>query len=407
MKTLITFLGRVPKQSQGEYRRARYQFPDGIRETAYIGLELTRYLRPDHLIVLGTDGSQWELLVLQGQGEDRLEWALAIEQAIGERRLTQDMLDRAAPCIEAALGCRVSLRLIPYGREQAEQASILQLIARMVAEGEVHFDVTHAFRHLSMIAFTAAFLLQELGRLRVGGLWYGALEMDPGGQGAAPVVKLDGLLNAQAWVAALARYDAAGDYGVFADLLKKDGFAAPLADSLREAAFLERTTDVHGAAAVLRRVFNELKRPLRGASEIFRDSLMAKLRWARSGDLADHQKQLAWSYLEREDYLRAAIFAVEACISRACWHEGRKPTDKNARARFAGDEGLDSLKCRLPGAGLSSFLELKRLRNCLAHGFTRSDEPLRAETDSPDRMRRWMQQRMAGILGSAGDRWPW
>lgn len=407
MKTLVTFLGRVPKQSQGEYRRARYQFPDGVRETAYIGLELTRFLQPDHLVVLGTDGSQWELLVLQGQGEGRLELALAIEQAIEQRRLTQDMLDRAAPCIEAALGCRVSLRLIPYGREAAEQSAILQLIDRMVAEGEVHFDVTHAFRHLSMIAFTAAFLLQELGRIRVGGLWYGALEMDPKGEGGAPVVQLDGLLHAQAWAAALARYDATGDYGVFADLLKKDGFVAPLADSLREAAFRERTTDVHGAAAVLRKVSGELKKPLRGASEIFRSSLVTKLRWARSGDLADHQRELAWSYLEREDYLRAAIFAVEACISRACWHQNRKPTDKNARARFAGDEGLDWLKCRMSGDGHSSFLELRRLRNCLAHGFTRNDEPLRLETDSPDKMRRWMRQRMANVLGEAGSRWPW
>lgn len=407
MKTLVTFLGRVPKQNQGEYRRARYQFPDGIRETAYIGLELTRFLRPDHLIILGTDGSQWELLVLQGQGEDCLELAAEIEKAIDGGRLSQQMLDRAAPFIEAALGCKVSLRLIPYGREAAEQAGILQLIAGMVSEGEVHFDVTHAFRHLSMIAFTAAFMLEELGRIRVGGLWYGALEMNREGQGAAPVVQLDGLLNAQAWAAALARYDATGDYGVFADLLRKDGFAAPLADSLREAAFCERTTDVHGAAAVLRKVSNELKKPLRGASEIFRATLTEKLRWAKADELADHQKQLAWSYLEREDYLRAAIFAVEACISRACRHGKLRPTDRTARARFTGDEGLESLKTLIADAGVSSFSELKRLRNCLAHGFTRSDEQLRKETNSPGKMRRWMQKRMADVLGGSGERWPW
>lgn len=407
MKTLVTFLGRVPKQNQGEYRRARYQFPDGIRETAYIGLELTRFLRPDHLIILGTDGSQWELLVLQGQGEDCLELAEEIEKAIDGGRLTQQMLDRAAPFIEAALGCQVSLRLIPYGREAAEQAGILQLIASMVAEGEVHFDVTHAFRHLSMIAFTAAFMLEELGRIRVGGLWYGALEMNREGQDPAPVVQLDGLLNAQAWAAALARYDATGDYGVFAELLRKDGFAAPLADSLREAAFRERTTDVHGAASLLRKVSNELKKPLRGASEIFRASLREKLRWAKAAELADHQRQLAWSYLEREDYLRAAIFAVEACISRACSQEKLEPTDRNARSKFAGDEGLGSLKARMSGSSSAAFGELKRLRNCLAHGFTESDEKLRRETDSARKLKNWMQQRMRDVLGGSGPNWPW
>lgn len=405
MKTLVTFLGRVRKQSGGDYERALYRFPDGIRETAYMGLELARYLRPDRLVVLGTDRSQWEFLVLQGQGEGSLEAAERIDRAIQERRLSQELLDMAALSVRDGLGCSVSLRLIPYGRDAAEQREIFQLIADTVGSGEVHFDVTHAYRHLSMIAFSSAFMLAQLGRVRVGGLWYGALDMKDE-QGVAPVVQLDGLLDAQAWAAALARYDATGDYGVFAGLLRKDGFPSQTSESLREAAFRERTTDVNGAAAVLRKVLSELKKPLTGASEVFRSTLTERLGWAKSGHLADHQKRLAWSYLQREDYLRAAIFALEACLSRACWHERLNPADRNARARFGNDEGMEWLRTRMAGAE-ASFRDLKRLRNCLAHGFTERDKDLRRNTDSPGKLSAWLRQRMADVLGEGGQPWPW
>jgi hypothetical protein len=74
MKTLITFLGRVRKQDGGDYEKARYRFPDGVHETAYLGLELARYLRPDRVVILGTAGSQWEFLLLQAGTEEAWPW---------------------------------------------------------------------------------------------------------------------------------------------------------------------------------------------------------------------------------------------------------------------------------------------------------------------------------------------
>ena len=59
--TLVTFLGRTPKNAGG-YRTTRYRFPDGSESesSAFLGWTLAKRLRPNRLIVLGTPGSMWD-----------------------------------------------------------------------------------------------------------------------------------------------------------------------------------------------------------------------------------------------------------------------------------------------------------------------------------------------------------
>ncbi|MCS7042623.1 MAG: TIGR02221 family CRISPR-associated protein [Bryobacteraceae bacterium] len=407
MRTLVTFLGRVRKKAGGEYERAKYRFPDGIRETEYIGLELARYLRPDRLLILGTSGSQWESLLSHEGTEETLQMAVRLEEAIQDGSIGQPILDEAAPLISGRLGCEVTLRLIPFGRDEGEQLEILRIIERAVRDGEVHFDVTHAFRHLSMIAFTSAFLLSRIRRIRVCGLWYGALDMREA-DGVAPLVELKGLLKVESWAEALVRYDATGDYGVFASLLEEDQFDRNAVTALREAAFLERISDVRGASDSLRSVLAPLGQPLSGAGELFREPLRRRLEWASHRKLDDQQKHLAWAYCERDDYLRAAIFSVEACYSHACLIEGVDPARRSSRNGLR-EEDLNSRRMSrlMSESCLRSYQELRRLRNCLAHGFTKEDEHLREQVDSKKEMRAWLRQRLQEVLGGANGRWPW
>ena len=126
------------------------------------------------------------------------------------------------------------------------------VIADAVPNGEVSFDLTHGFRHLGMVGFMSAFMLEQVRSLRVRGLWYGAHDMKDPTSGVTPVLRLDGLTRVRRWLGALDKYDASGDYGVFSSLLIEDGVAEDKAACLERAAFYERTLNLADAARQIR-----------------------------------------------------------------------------------------------------------------------------------------------------------
>lgn len=62
--TLISFLGRNTAKPGAGYKLARYRFPDGWEyETPFFGLALAETLRPERVVILGTAGSMWDVLI--------------------------------------------------------------------------------------------------------------------------------------------------------------------------------------------------------------------------------------------------------------------------------------------------------------------------------------------------------
>ena len=224
--TLVTFLGRGREGQQIRYKTATYRFPDGqSQETAFFGLTLARHLAVDNVVILGTSGSMWSVLIeglacTDESEDDRLE----LLDAEAQKTVTQALLDRLVPLLSQAVGRSVLPCLIPSGDNPEDQYDILSAIADAVPNGEVSFDLTHGFRHLGMIGFLSAFMLERVRNLNVRDLWYGALEMQDD-DGITPVLKLEGLTRVRRWVDALDRFDATGDYGIFAPLLLEDGSA--------------------------------------------------------------------------------------------------------------------------------------------------------------------------------------
>ncbi|WP_201549360.1 hypothetical protein [Psychrobacter sp. Pi2-1] len=74
MTTLISFLGGG-KQG-GSYRTTDYKFSDGTlyKEESYFGLVLTKAVKPDKLILLGTSGSMWDVFFEAGFENYQNEW---------------------------------------------------------------------------------------------------------------------------------------------------------------------------------------------------------------------------------------------------------------------------------------------------------------------------------------------
>lgn len=364
--TLITFLGKGRDNPDSGYRRAVYRFEDGSQiETPYFGLALTQHIRPDRLIVLGTASSMWDIFVEQHARErDGDETLLELMDRVAAGTVDEDMLARVAPMLSKAIGLEVQPHLIGMARSLEEQGNTLEVIAKHTGDGRVSIDVTHGFRHLGMLGFLSGILLERIkGRnVRIDGLWYGALDMIE--NGVAPVLRLDGLQDIQRWIDALNRFEASGNYGVFAPLLEKDGLPPGPAGCLAEAAFCESVMNIGLARTRLRTALNALQQPLPGASRLFQERLVKLLAWANNERLSDCQAALARRALSRDDFQGAALLGLEGLITRCCEQDGENPLEYNAR-----EAARSRLREQMQEEGQGqAYRDLNALRNAMAHG---------------------------------------
>ena len=368
MKTFVTFLGRGRENAKTGYREATYRFPDeSTKTTAFFGLALAEYIKPDRIVILGTKSSQWGVLVenLAAEGEEE-ETRLEILEAETSGEIEQKHLDKITALICRAVGSEVVPQLIPFGVDESEQYKILDVIANNVPEGGVNFDLTHGFRHFGMIGFLSAFMLARVRglevknqRLEVKDLWYGALEMTE--DGITPVLRLDGLDRVRQWLDALNRFDATGDYRVFGALLVKDGVEENKAKHLENAAFHERTLNLSAAADEIHKFRPVLDANLTGASGLFQQRLADRLMWVNLDTLSKQQAELAQQYLERRDYVRAVLFGWETLITIMCESKALDPRHRGNRESQNVLSGVDPEKRK-------SCEALNQIRNALAHG---------------------------------------
>ena len=398
MSTLVTFLGKSRVDPDTGYQRTTYRFPDGRTETtAFFGLALSGYLAVDVIVILGTRGSQWGVLVesLATEGDEE-ELRLTLLDAESRAGVEQELLDRIKPLISRAVGCEVVPRLIPFGGNADEQYDILAEIAKAVPKGAVSIDLTHGFRHLGMIGFLSAVVLEHVRNLTVRNLWYGAFDMKR--DGFVPVLRLDGLVRVRRWVEALDRFDATGDYAVFAPLLIHDGVPEDKANCLKAAAFFERTHNVSEAARQIRTFCPVLAAVLPGASGLFQGRLAERLRWADEHEPWRQQRKLAYLYLSRRDFLRSAVLAREAWVTRLCSdpavrsvaYSDRKAAVKQFEAELKAEAHPECLR--------TAYWNVTHLRNALAHA-TQPARPYQSMLKNPDRLYRALESACKRLLG--------
>lgn len=385
---LISFLGKSRINQDGLYREATYQLPNGQQETSrLVGLTLANHLRPDKLVIMGTPGSMWDMLLTEeelGLNPDD-EAVCRVIEATGEACVTDEQLAPFEQLLAEKLGMEASLVVIPFGKDAAEQQAIVEAMSRAV-EGcdHVHIDVTHGLRHLPMVAFAAAQLMQQLHGKTIEGLHYGALELS--NDGVAPVLALDGLMLIDRWVKALHTFDKDGDYGVFVPLL--ESLAEPAAvEQLRKAAFLERTNNVRQARGQLRGFLNHIedKTFVQPIEKLFMPALKERVAWALRGRLGERQVQLARHYLDNNDYIRAILLAWEALITHETASHGGNSESysdrEQANNRLKEDRSLKE-KYRVP----------RNLRNAIAHGHASDIREVQQLVDSEERLRAYLQE---------------
>ncbi len=368
---LVTFLGRSPRGENG-YRKTRYDFGDGTpeKETAFFGWVLHERLRPSHLVVLGTAGSMWDHL-FEGDlelGHIGEQERVALMESVERMDVTQVQLDRMAPMLEKVLGIPTRLRIIPYCRTEAEQVELLRILADEVKSGDrVHLDVSHGFRHLPMLALLAALYIRQLKDADIRGIWYGSFDPDTG---KAPVYELSGLLRIADWLQALASFDKDGDYRSFVPLLRQAGLDAFACERLDAAAYFENILNVGEATGRLREARGRLcesNATISPDASLLLPAICERLEWVAEPKQFEKQIELARHALERRDYLRATLYAFEACITRLCQLKGVDINDFDGREHIR-----KSYREWIRENGSTDEREryrlLQDLRNQVAHG---------------------------------------
>jgi len=393
--TLISFLGKAAQS----YRKAVYDFGGGQRqETAFFGLGLTRQIKPDRLVLLGTTGSMWDVLLISLNLDGHLEDALLnLSESAQENRTTAAELDALAPAVGERLGLPVALRLIPYGRDAGEQVEILRRMALDIGEGDaVTLDVTHGLRHLPMLAQMSALYLRRVKSVEVRGLYYGALDMTR--DGLTPVMNLQGLLDIADWTGAVQSFDKDGDYGVFAPLIREQSRTA--AGLLQESAFYERTTRPGQARSKLRELDALFDRqPLTGIGSLFAPTLRARLSWHREDRLYLRQQALARLYLEHGDFLRAALLGFEAFITRLMQQQGMTNPDNWMQRETVKKEYEARNKAIHPRPDeYERYCLLRDLRNHLAHGNMSPQAEIQKALASAEQLRDFLDDLIERLL---------
>jgi CRISPR-associated Csx2 family protein len=391
---LITVLGGVGSGA-GIYRRAVYDFGDGRAEASWFPAALLSHAATMHgkhqikrVVVLGTPGSMWDVLVRQFGGEDT-DLELELWDAAKHNRTTDELLGRLARHIRQQSGLAIDLRLIPYVLNLSEAFALVETVARNVLPGEAAIiDVTHGLRHLAFGLMLGGFVLEDASRGHIAGLTYGARELER--DGAAPVLRLEGLTEIIRWIRGLTSLRGAGDLRPIARLLDDGG--GHLTHGAASQTFGARTLDLHAAVDNARACLAIIRRRKDPIARLFRKALETEIAWSE-GKLALSRQQaaLAERALAAGDYLGAALMGFEALLSSMMEHDPRltgsdlesSAARQPAQQRYSDNRGRMEPRGRIDARG-RAYMRIKAIRNVLAHAsFERDTTRSAADLKTP------------------------
>ena len=357
-KVLITLLGRSEKKD-GFYRQTVYRFPDGSLSApvAFFGWELLHRTHPDKVIVLGTGGSNWDGFVDSVAGQDQERFCALIDAAASQQ-VTQDQLQFFAPLLSQELGAEIELQILSASESQADQLALLTSIAPLIKDGdELILDLTHAFRHLSILLLMAVVYLRSIrSSITVQAVYSSFFDEEKKGV----VFDLASLLKLFDWQGALNAFNKDGDPGVFADLLAGDGLEKGALQNLQKASYFSRVHRHEAAWSAERGVANTLEREnLSGVSALFAPYLIDKLGSRKESDRALRLARLARKQWELGSYDRAALLGLSAAAARMA-----QPDEKIEDVHY---EIMNGTSKRGTAAMRSAYVLLNGIRNSIAH----------------------------------------
>ena len=130
------------------------------------------------------------------------------------------------------------------------------------------------------------------------------------------------VVRVRRWVEALDRFDATGDYAVFAPLLMEDGVAADKANCCKPPLTTSGSSTYRMPDGRFAPSCRFLMTAFPGPSACFNVSWPPGCSGLKHQERWQWRRALAFQYLDRRDFVRAAMLAWEAWVSRLCSEQG-------------------------------------------------------------------------------------
>ncbi len=241
-KILITFLGtgRLNKEGNNtrEYAEVTYDFNGKKFKSSFVSLILTRELKADKIIIIGTLKSMWEELYLRILGEKNINEDFYLELAELHKKfedINDDVyriISRLENEIAQKAGFDIKILLLKNGANQDEidfnidtTIDFLQKELLVDTKQNIYVDITHGFRSMAFIINQVVFYFSQVfdRQIKFKKIYYGMMEVIKD-LGYAPIVSLSRLIDLNQWAQASYAFKNYGNAYLLSDLLtnKKD-----------------------------------------------------------------------------------------------------------------------------------------------------------------------------------------
>jgi CRISPR-associated Csx2 family protein len=362
------------------YRGTTYKidgkdYPNG----RFVASVLYQHFNLDGIILIGTVKSMWEEVYryyseingIEKNDDYWLNLACKIDELKYDSPL--DSLDLSP--IEQVLGRRSRCILIKYGLDENELWQNLDNFFKIVdflkKGDEIYLDITHSFRSISLFIFLTTTFLKDLvdeKEIKIGGVYYGMLDITNEIGGYTPIVDLKSLFDMTSWIKGAYSLKSYGDGYLIAELLKNQGETTIANDieQLSKAIDINNVNEIKQKSSNLKKSLSQQQtsqnpfKYIRGVLDKF------ITRFARSSvSESEYQLELATWYFNNRRYGAGYIVLTEAIITYMCEMENRDIKNKDDRELMKNLLHKNYQTTKLANL----YFEINPIRNSIAHAL--------------------------------------
>jgi len=379
-KILISSIGTGSRN--GGYNVAKYEIDKKIYENEkFIAKALCEHLKIDKLFLVGTQKSIWEAVFEEFGGDEQI--AISIYAAKENNNLVEFI-----PQIEAVIDKRLGTNgskcfIIEYGKDENELwgnfDKFLQIATHLEPNDEIHLDITHSFRSLSLMSFIMSeFISNASGKeLNIQGVYYGMLEYSGENNGITPIVNLAMFFKLLRWSKAIRELKTYGNAKEILTLLKQDeGEKANRFENFTNALSMSDIMSLKSATSNLKTEISFFKESKNKIYNLISDDLEKFIKMLDVDSLSLLQYRMAKWYCENQNYALSYVMLSEAVISAVAEDHklDTKDQDKRKEAKNILKRRKESFKKSHAKDDISkTYYTVASIRNYVAHALDKEN----------------------------------
>lgn len=338
-KILISLLGtgKIAKgdNTKNEYVTTDYKIDQKFYQNkTLVSSALIEHHQIDTIFFVGTKQSMWDNICTLFEADE--DFSLSILDKKENNILTEDDMHNISKTINTKLNSSNSKCFMIEDSESQEQLwamfdKFLEILSTINKNDEVHFDITHLFRSVSVLSM----IMAEFGKInydiKISGMYYGLLKKGE----PSVIVNLSVFFELLDWARAISNLKNYGNSFELMRLIEKSDEDTKLKNSFSDFSNALSISDIGALQQSIKHLKGKLEIFQRSNNNIIKlisKDLTSFIKRFDIESIAKFQFEFAKWYMENQNYAFAYITLVEAVISGICEQEdGLDPVTKDSR----------------------------------------------------------------------------